>query len=392
MNFINFSFARDSSTILLVSTLGIVILIVGTGLYEADPMPKDEILVSISIVVLLLIGFIQSKHILYIDPKILLGFIIFNGFFILRLLIPTTQEVETKTFFIHVISLGIFVAVYSACIQSLSIKKSNFLINIKPELILAYISISALAILLSTQLAEFHSEINMIHFRPGGYLNPNTTAAIALILAYSVRKLMQTGTFQLVAIILAACIILLSQSRSALLAFIPFIAYIFFNDLNKIKGLAKNVIITSIILTILLMIALISSPELREFPSAFFHRFISDVSSSIRLSLLKSGWISFTEAPLWGNGYRYVATYADHSTHNEIVETLANFGLMGLLIISIACYFLYIPFSGIFLIVCIFPAFLFTHNFFDSYAYQASLGLALATERNYLGFTKSKLK
>ena len=368
--------SHDYSIFILVSLLGIVILLIGSGLYEADPMPKDEILVSCLSIILLISVYANSKKLTFIDPKVLFGFILFNSFFILRLLLPATQDVETKAFFTHIISLGVFVSVYSASSEALSSSRSNFLAKFNPKLALASFSIATLIILLSTQLAQFHSEINMLHFRPGGYLNPNTTAAIALMLTFSVHKLTPTGAYQPIAIILTISIILLSQSRSALLAFIPFLAYIF------IKDSTKKIMIASMIMTALLLIALVSSPELREFPSAFFQRFVSDVSSGIRLSLLKSGWLSFTEAPIWGNGYRYIASISGHATHNEIIETLSNFGLIGLIIISIAFYYLYFSFSILFFVACIAPTILFTHNFFDAYAFQAILGFALASERS----------
>jgi len=368
----------------LISTLGLVILIIGTGLYEADPMPKDEILVSCSSVILLLCVYAYCQKTIFIDTRVLLGFILFNCFFTLRLLFSTTHEVETKAFFTHFISLGIFVAVYSASIQILSNKETKFIRNYSSSLVLVIFSITALLILLSTQVAQFHSDINILNFRPGGYLNPNTTAVIALLFTFSVTKLTHIGAYQLIAIILAICIISLSQSRSALLAFIPFLVYIF------IKDYTKKFILIAVVLTIFLLIALASLPELREFLSNFLRRFENDLSSGIRLSLLKSGWISFTEAPIWGNSYKYVASITGNSTHNEIIETLANFGLIGLLIISIAGFLLYFPFSVIFFIVCIAPTLLFTHNFFDAYAYQAMLGLALASERNKSFLSKAE--
>ena len=111
-------------------------------------------------------------------------------------------------------------------------------------------------------------------------------------------------------------------------------------------------------------------------------RFTGDQSSAIRMSLLQQGWSAFTEFPIFGNGYRYLENATSYSSHNQILEVLINFGIFGFIVICIACYFLYTPLSIALCIVCIFPTLLFSHNFFDTYAFQAALGLALAVNQS----------
>lgn len=355
--------------------LGLVILVIGTGLYEAELMPKDEYLVSILCALLFLAGFIHSKNISYIEPKILFGFLIFNGFFILRLLVPTEQDIEIKTFFIHIITLGIFTAVYSASMHLLS--NPNKRTGVDTEKILKIFAFVALIILLASQLIQIFNGHHSLTSRPGGFLNPNTTAALSLIFAFSVCKLSQfrITAFTCLSLTLTTCIVLLSQSRAA------FITALLLFALWVHKKQIKVILIASAIIIIIFTILLLSSTDLRELFSNLLDRFRAINSSTMRVTLLLQGWNSFIEEPIWGNGYQYLSTITTELTHNTVIEVLTNFGLIGLFFIGVSFYFLYIPFSTIFCIACVFPVFLFSHNFFDLYAFQASLGLALAADR-----------
>jgi O-antigen ligase len=111
-------------------------------------------------------------------------------------------------------------------------------------------------------------------------------------------------------------------------------------------------------------------------------RITGDYSSQERLELLKHGLAAFMDAPFLGKGYRYVELTAGQSTHSELVEILANFGLAGLVAIGLASYLLYRGGSARFLLVCVAPTFLFSHNFFETVSFQAALGLALAADRS----------
>ena len=95
--------------------------------------------------------------------------------------------------------------------------------------------------------------------------------------------------------------------------------------------------------------------------------------------LMRTVW---HDAPFLGKGYRYVALTAGQSTHNQLVEILASFGLAGLAAIGLASYLLYWGGSARFLLVCVAPTFLFSHNFFETVSFQTALGLALAVDRS----------
>jgi O-antigen ligase len=110
-------------------------------------------------------------------------------------------------------------------------------------------------------------------------------------------------------------------------------------------------------------------------------RFSGDESSTTRLFLIEYGIRHFLEEPLLGNGYRYMAGAVGWSAHNEIVENLVNYGIIGCCVIALAMYLLYWPATLSFIFICVMPMFMFTHNFFETTAFQASLGLALAIDR-----------
>lgn len=367
---------------ILTAGLCIAILLIGTGLYKADAMPKDEILVSILSAILLIAGYGYSKNYQFIEPKVLLGFLIFNCFFILRISYSFPENIEFKTYFTHVISIGAFLAIYSASNKLFSSQRASLII--KNETLISLISLLALATLLYSQLWQVYTDTINLSSRPGGFLNPNTTAALALIFMFTIVKLSQfkLGYITLLALLFATSIILLAQSRSSILALMPLLFYIFY-----IKRNMKY--FTIIILLLAILIALTGLTEILELLRSTLTRFKGDYSSNHRLLLLQQGWSAFLDAPILGNGYRFIANYFSFSTHNEILETLTNFGIVGLLIIASAFYFLYIPFSIMFCIVCILPTLLFTHNFFDTYAFQAALGLALAADRHYSNQTSN---
>lgn len=364
----------------LAAMLSIAILMIGTGLVEAKFLPKDEIIVSVISVFLLLAVYIYNKNFALIEPKIFFGFLLFNCFFLLRLSFPAIQNVELKTYFIHIMSLGTFLAVYYASKQLL-LSPSNSSYPIKTESLLSLLSLIAIVVLFLMQLLQIYNSDQNLYSRPGGYLNPNTTASIALIFMFTAFTLSHLKINQITSasLFLTTCIILLAQSRAAILAFVLFFFYIAFKWRKS-----KIFIALPLLLLALTLVLFTASTELTKLIHTTLARFEGDLSSTYRLTLLQQGWSAFIDAPIWGNGYRYISSIHAYSTHNEIIETLANFGLVGLLFIGIASYLLYTPFGIPFCVICIFPILMFSHNFFDSYAFQAVLGLALASEKYML--------
>jgi hypothetical protein len=209
--------------------------------------------------------------------------------------------------------------------------------------------------------------------RPGGFFNPNMTAAIALIFLFianesqSARRQERAAT---ASVVLATLVILLSQSR---IGMIVLFAYAFFWRSPRALIVCVSLVVAGIGLAFL-----IDANGVGRLLAKIAHR--GDQSSSLRLELIVHGLNAFLDAPLFGKGYRYLQLTIGQSAHNEIVECLANFGLVGTAVIGLAWYLLYWGASWRFLLVCVAPTFMFSHNFFETVSFQTALGLAFAVD------------
>lgn len=365
----------STANYILRIALSLVIIIIGTGIYEADLMPKDEILVPLLACALLAASFNYKRNINFIENRIFIGYLIFNIYFIFSISLHNQPDLETKTYFIHLISIGSFLAVYTATKTFLSSEASCITNNT----IIAILSITALLVLLTTQLWQAYYTHDTFMMRPGGFLNPNTTAALSLIFMFSAFKSLGKTNKNLIllSIILSACVVFLAQSRGSMLLLIPFVLYSLY-QFNSNKPL--NIYLLSTV-AMLLIFTLYQTGTLELMQSAL-SRFKGDHNSVARLDIIVKGFYAFLESPIWGNGYLYLANTYSLSSHNQLIESLASFGFIGIIIICVAFYYLYTPCSLLFCALCILPVLLFSHNFFDSYSYQAVLGFALAADRN----------
>jgi hypothetical protein len=361
---------------ILRSLLCIVVVIVGAGIYEADLMPKDEILVPIFSLALLAASLNYRRNINLIESRILFGFLIFNIYFMLSISLHQQPGLEIKTYFIHLISIGSFLAVYTATKIILPSGTSN--ITLTSNTMIVILSITALGVLLISQLWQAHYIHNTFIMRPGGFLNPNTTAAISLIFLFSAYKYLDSTNSSLIllSVTLTTCIIILAQSRGSMLFLIPFILYSLHRLYRK-----KPLNIYLLVITALIIFFSLHLTGTLELIGSALSRFKGDHNSASRLDIIAKGLHAFLDSPVWGNGYRYLANTYTLSSHNQLVESLASFGLIGTVIICIAFYYLYTPCSLLFCALCILPVLLFSHNFFDSYSYQTVLGFALAVDR-----------
>ena len=213
--------------------------------------------------------------------------------------------------------------------------------------------------------------------RPGGFLNPNTTAAIALALLYA-SGLHRRRVFTLFAAcicLLATTVVALTQSRAALLALA--ICLVVIGRRHPLR---------------LLLIAIVfgaggwmtgawdAAGVLFEVFDRFAGRFSGDASSSERAYILRRAWEAIQEAPLFGQGYGYLIRSYEMGSHNQLTELWVDFGLFGALPMLAAGMLMLGRVSALFVVVCVLPAFVFSHNYFDSAHLQAALGLALASE------------
>src|SRR3569832_1098941 len=72
-------------------------------------------------------------------------------------------------------------------------------------------------------------------------------------------------------------------------------------------------------------------------------------------------------------------------SHNEIIEWLGNFGILGFCVMLLIFFRFYYAGSLKHLCLCILPSFLFCHNFFETTALQVALACAF-----YLGLQASR--
>jgi hypothetical protein len=372
-----------SSQVLTKMIFALLIIGVSTGLYTL--MPAIAYAFVLYAVVVLMVDYkFFRKPLFYVDLRMLMGFLIYNILFFIH---SFFFSVPARLYFVHIVSLGIFLLIYAyskLITQDIDSKKLYI-----TQSFISLCALTSLAVLLFAQLAEILGYIDprMLEFddssrayliRPGGFLNPNVTAAISLILLFVSERCSRNKKIYwfMAPLCLTLIIIFLSQSRAGILALVCYLTYLIF-----VRRFFSFFVI-SVTVAIMGLLAYISyQSEFLNLIDKVTSRFSGDESSTTRLFLIEYGIRHFLEEPLLGNGYRYMAGAVGWSAHNEIVENLVNYGIIGCCVIALAMYLLYWPATLSFIFICVMPMFMFTHNFFETTAFQASLGLALAIDR-----------
>jgi hypothetical protein len=367
----------------------VVLGVIAGGLYTLVP-GLAYVLVAAAGACLLLDKSFAASPVNCIGRDKLAGFALFNLFFVLHTLphLPALQEHEpVRTLYLHVLSIGMYLLALTfgrlALVQSTYAEarydaRSRQLCTILPLAGLALLLLGQIGQLipaLEREARELADVVYILSRRPGGFFNPNMTAAIALVLLFIANETpwrSRPPRHLQPAVILATLVVLLSQSRIGIIALLTY----------ELVFLSRKVLLTTVLLiAAAICLTLLIDREFGRLASKLIGRFAGDYSSSERLELLGRGLTAFLDAPLLGNGYRYVALTAGQSTHNQLVEILASFGLAGLAAMGLATYLLYGGGSARFLLVCIAPTFLFSHNFYETVSYQTALGLAYAVDR-----------
>ena len=389
-------YCAKESRYIQYGVISLAVLIIITGLFGWLPLPdKGYVLIGFAYWALVLFGLrVQYKQAQkVVELKILIGYIIISGFFLLRIIFPLSIDDEGLSYFSfnhvmfnYAIALSIFVSVYS--ISNFILMDKRIDIGLRNEKYIALIALMALLVLLLGQLVwplgnESFIMDRMMN-RPGGLFNPNNIAAISLIFMFIGTRISEwprNNKILFISIMVTIVIVALSQSRSAILVLIPYLIY-----LSISKYSVKHLMIFILGMSVLVMIFNQFQTSVFELIGSILDRLQGDNNSSYRIFLLQQGWNTFLESPWWGNGYRhmYESMGLLGSSHNEVIESLTNFGLIGFLVMCIACYCFYFPSSFMFVFVCIVPMFMFSHNFFETFALQAALGLALSVDRYWL--------
>ncbi|NBP24892.1 MAG: O-antigen ligase domain-containing protein, partial [Proteobacteria bacterium] len=166
--------------------------------------------------------------------------------------------------------------------------------------------------------------------RPGGFHNPNATAAIALVLlevllsGHGERKPRLLATGWIVTIV----VVLLAQSR-AVAVFLLVRAAMAVWLASRRQALRILAVASAVILGGLWLDSLVGGEAVRNLGEVFFARFAGDESSQERTTLLRLGFEEFCQSPWFGHGYRHLTFLVGLSTHNEVLENLVNWGFVG---------------------------------------------------------------
>jgi O-antigen ligase len=316
----------------------------------------------------------------YLPPERIAGVLLFNAFFLIA---TFGSDLDTRTRFVHLLSLGTFLlsfATTTLSLQGVPEKRES------ANRILRLAAMAALIVLFCGQLAEVFGYIApqdpgvgrdelSLWQRPGGFLNANMTAAVSLVLAYSIFELsdQRGNVLDSAALMLFVASLALTQSRAGILFSTIYLAILVFR-----RQIDYRPVLCALIVTVVVAASYSDEPLLRLFIDNLASRFQGDSSYSERINVFLRALGLFGDAPLFGHGYRYIQGLLSVSTHNEILENAVNFGIVGSIVVWISFFLIYEPRSLSFFVACIAPSLLFSHNFFETVSLQVTLGTACA--------------
>jgi O-antigen ligase len=360
-----------------LAVLTVLLMLLGSAVYTVAPGYAYPLILLAALVVIANPAFQNSVY-HYVPLERLAGVFIFNAFF----LIATFQtELDLRTRFVHLISLGVFLLTFTTTRLALEGMSNS---RAKAEGTLRLAALATLIVLFCGQLAEVFGYIepsdpggirDELSFwqRPGGFLNANMTAAVGLALIYIVCEVSTRRAKVLIAGSLAvfSMSLVLTQSRTGVLFFALYLLTLLFRG-----RLSYWFVLLLLIVLSLLAATYLGEPLFQLLMDNFVGRFQLDFSLSERVAVLARALDLVGDSPILGHGYRYVQHVMSVSTHNEILENAVNFGIAGSIVVWISFFLIYQPRSFSFLLACIAPSILFSHNFFETVSLQAILGVA----------------
>lgn len=310
------------------------------------------------------LGLLRKVPTLYVLP-------IYISFLLLNLIRDVNSDVSRLyvNFF-----LGLFVYLLIQVAYKLNPNEAK--ISFLPILAMAMIAIGLVLEMLGVidvRGLELGGEWEDLIRRPGGFLNPNMTAAIVLIWCYVAQEsnLRVAVQWRIMAFISCGLLLLVTQSRAAVLAFALYMAVkVYEYGIRSTRYLLLGGILA------LFFYQLLNFDFIVVLYDSLLTRFDGDASSVARLMQLDKAVSLFYENPLLGYGMRGTYIKTGIGTHNEVIEWLLNFGLVGFFVgIFLFLKFYYVH-SLKYLLMCLFPTLMFSHNFFETTAFQVSLAFA----------------
>lgn len=233
---------------------------------------------------------------------------------------------------------------------------------------------------LALQNAGTGDEVNRFILRPGGFHNPNMTAALALLL-FEILLFASTRKRQWLRIpggLTMVAIIVLAQSRApSLFLGLRWLLVTLQGGLSRRTLTWFATVVAAAVVT---GIVASSTGDGNLILETFFARFSGDDSSDERGRLVWIGLEAFSRSPWWGNGYHYLMQTVDLSSHNEFVENLVNWGVLGSIPVWIAFALIYGTRNPGIWLAGIAPSLLFSHNFFTTLSLQVLLGILIGAD------------
>lgn len=216
--------------------------------------------------------------------------------------------------------------------------------------------------------------------RPGGFMNANMTAAVAMVWLYMALESERNMPVVIkgICLILAVTICTLAQSRAAVLFLALYALYSLI--VERKGGFAISLLVGGLVAVIVM--SYLDMDIITSLIERFSERTNKDEHSAHeRGRLINLAIDIFQDAPLTGHGLFYLHKEVGASAHNQILEILTNFGLVGFFMYGILYLAFYHKNDLSYLILCIFPTMFFSHNFFENSALQVSLGFAYAQSK-----------
>jgi len=346
----------------------------------------------------------------YLVVFLLIATVVFNA----DLSRTVSQVITKKYFYLLYLGIGIVCSVYSVSAIFLDSPIKNvilpwitmilylitfvstiLMLNLKHGLkVLIASGISVLFILLYGQVLVINgyvtvavsqmSDIQLQYLtRNGGFHNANQAAGIALTILFSILMLsrfLKSYQYLFLGIGIVLTIIVISQSRSALLLFGILVIYTFIEIFDFKK---KIFAFGSLCLIVLLLLGAadmgyktIYSDNLRV--EQFSERISGSSSDDARFTLLTLAFDEFLDSPVFGHGEYHMAERYGLSAHNMIMQSLVNFGLVGSLYLLLGGFLMYRGQSKYAYLFCLTIPLVFSHNLFNQSSVQVGLGFAFA--------------
>lgn len=358
------------------------LLLLLTGLYAAAPGSGYAILLSTLIAVSVDRRW-RAQPGRYVPAAALCGALLFNAIFLLHGL---SMSLPARTYVIHVFSLLVFLMGFACARLALdgapdSGHRVRLTVGVAGLLGLMASQLAQAADWLAAAPAPAQGFLVSLAFRPGGYLNPNLSAAVAMVLLYISgvhRGVMRVSTLSLV-LGLGAVVIALTQSRAALLALIVYTLWSLRRHPVGLPAVALSLAALAWYAGLLGADSLLTDVVYR-----FLARFSGDASSDERAWILREALRAMDSAPWLGAGYEAFPARFGAGSHNTPVELMVSFGVIGAVPMLVAGALMLWPTGVLFVVVCVLPSLLFSHNYFDSASLQAALGIALACDRSWV--------